>query len=281
MGNKILNEEQLTFYREQGYVLAKGVVPLETIQLARTVLERWCDETIAGWVSEGLLDDPMADVGFSHRLVQAWNAAGQPRYIRSPRKDLVSREMFDYLRHPALLDLAEDLLGTGEILAHGIFNGRPKLPSQRWTNTPWHQDAQYYRDAADVHVVSIWVPLQPVNAENSCLQVAGGYHRGELHENYHDEESGFTGLSPEITRDLTGIPISMEVGDALCFTQLTPHGALPNNTDAVRWSMDVRYEALPGTAVGNQMGFVARSANTHETTFDEWLEKWQAHEGAY
>lgn len=279
MAYKTLTSEQIAFYNEQGYLLAKGVIPPDALRLAQTVLENWVNQLIQKWVEDGLLPHAYEDVDFAHRMVQAWNLAGKPHYIRSPRRDLISLEMFDFIRHQAILDLAEDLLGTSEILAHGIFNARPKLPDQKWTDTPWHQDAQYYRDAEHTHIVSIWIPLQPVTTQNSCLQVAPGYHRGQLYEGHNDEETGFLGLSKEDRSQLKGIPIEMELGDALCFPQLTPHAALSNQSDAVRWSMDMRYESIPtATESGKKQGFVARSPESPESvaTYEEWLQKWEA-----
>ena len=74
---------------------------------------------------------------------------------------------------------------------HGVFNLRPKLPDQRWTRTPWHQDSQYYPSNTRVHTISIWMPLMRVTTENSCLQVAEGYHRGDMYAITEDEETGF------------------------------------------------------------------------------------------
>lgn len=275
----ILTEAQLQQYDRDGYVLARGAVGPAVLKLARQVLERWVNDLILSWVAQGLLTDPLDAMDFEHRLVKAWDAAGRPRYQRSPRRDLVSLEMFQFLTHPDLLNLAEDLLGTGEILSHGIFNGRPKAPDQKWTDTPWHQDAQYFRDAENVHVPAFWIPLQPVNEKNSCLQMAPGLHRDVLHESYNDPETGFLGMSPEARRALKGVSIEMQPGDVLCFTQKTPHRALPNMTDAVRWSMDVRYEATPtATKSGREYGFVARSrANPAAVIpYEEWLKKWES-----
>ena len=56
--------------------------------------------------------------------------------MRSPRRDLVGPDMYALLVEPSLLDLAEDLLGTDELSVHDILNVRPKLPDQRWTDTP-------------------------------------------------------------------------------------------------------------------------------------------------
>ncbi len=274
----VLTAEELDFYREQGYVHAHGAVAPEALQLARTVLERWVEEIIQSWQVSGLLADTRPDLDFEHRLVQVWNAAGKPGYIRSPRRDLVSREMFEFLSHPSLVDLAEELLGTPEISVHGVFNARPKLPDQKWTDTPWHQDAQYYTDAAEIPVVTLWIPLQRVTEQNSCLQVAGGHQGEPLHEAFKDE-TGFIGLSKERGAALKGVSIEMEPGDALCFTQKTPHRATSNQSDAVRWSMDVRFEATTNaTQSGKEMGFIARSEADPDsvTTCEEWLKKWES-----
>jgi len=185
--------------------------------------------------------------------------------------------MYNFFMHPALLGLAADLLETREVSVHGIFNTRPKLPDQKWTDTPWHQDAQYYRDAENVHVLSMWMPLQRTTEFNSCLQVAPGFFTDSLREGEVDEVSDFLGLTKEDTKLLKGISIEMEPGDVLCFTQLMPHRALPNHSDAVRWSMDVRYEATPtATESGKIVGFIANSEENPSSveSYDQWLVKW-------
>ena len=253
------------------------MLPSDLLNLTQHVLGRWAEETIAQWLADGLIADPRRDLDFQHRLVRVWHEAGRPMYIRSPRRDLVSPEMYRILVHPALLDVAADLLGTPEVSVHGVFNARPKLPDQVWTRTPWHQDAQYYRDAADGHVVSLWYPLQAVGKHNSCLQVAPRRHRGPLYDGHHDQETGFLGLSPEDRQDLQGVSVEMEPGDLLCFTQKTPHRALPNRSDAVRWSLDVRYEAADhATESGRDKGFIARSPRDPAAVvpYVEWERRW-------
>lgn len=281
----LLTPDQSSFYRNFGYLHAPGVVPADLLELMRNVLSRWADVTVQSWVERGLIDDPRPDLDFDRRLAQLWEEAGRPDYIRSPRRDLVSRQMYDILLHPALLALAQDLLRTSEISVHGIFNARPKLPDQVWTQTPWHQDAQYYRDAEKVHVASIWMPLQQVSEENSCLQVAPGRHRGRLHDGWNDPETGFLGIAPAERARLRGISIGMKAGDALCFTQLTPHRALPNRSDRVRWSMDVRYEASAhATEAGRKHGFIASSRRDPGAVlrYEEWLKRWEtAPAGSY
>ena len=273
-----LTQEQIDFYRDEGYLLVPGAIPTDLLALIHTVLARWEKQTIAGWLADGLIDDPRSDLDFQYRLNQVWHAAGKPPYMRSPRRDLVGREMFEILVHPALLGLAQSLLQTAEVSVHGIFNARPKLPDQLFTRTPWHQDAQYYPDAEKTHVVSIWMPLFRVTEENSCLQVAPRRHRSGLHEGYNDPETGFLGLTPEEREQLEGVSVEMDPGDALCFTQMTPHRALPNRSERVRWSIDVRYEPTDqATEEGREQGFIAHSDAdpTSVIAYEDWLKQWE------
>jgi phytanoyl-CoA hydroxylase len=272
----VLTQEQIAQYHDRGWLLVRGGVSADVLALARRQLESWTDRTIRSWIAKDLLTDAFENLPFEKRLATAWNAAGRPRYSRSPRRDIVCREIFDFLAHPQLLDIAEDLLGTREISVNGIFNARPKLPDQLWTDTPWHQDAQYYREAAETHIVSMWMPLVRVTEHNSCLQVAERMQDGRLFDNFEDV-TGFIGLTPEDRATLQGISVEMDPGDVLCFPQKTPHRALPNMSDSVRWSMDIRFEATEGASeVGRRQGFVARTRSHPELvpTYEQWLVQW-------
>ena len=282
---KILSDDQIRFYHETGYVKVENVVPQRSIDLGRKVSADWVDRTVAGWVDEGLLADGLEHLDLENRLTVAWNDAGKPVYQRSPRRQIVCHELFQFMSEPKVIDLAEDLLATPEVFMHGVFNLRPKLPDQRWTRTPWHQDSQYYPSIAQVHTLSIWMPLQRVTTENSCLQVAEGYHRGDMYAITEDDETGFLGISKEERAAIPGIPIEMEAGDALCFTQLTPHAALPNKSDAVRWSIDLRYQSIEDAMVdeynveigGRDKGFIARSEADPASvaTWESWERQWE------
>ena len=283
---KILTEEQINFYHDRGWLKVENVVPLSSIELARKASAYWVDREVRTWIDQGLLKDGFEHLDLEHRLNVAWNEAGRPMYHRSPRRQIVCHELFQFMCEPKIIDVAEDLLGTPEVFMHGVFNLRPKLPDQRWTRTPWHQDSQYYPSNAKAHTISIWMPLMRVTTENSCLQVAEGYHRGALFAGADDEETGFLGISKEERAAIEGIPVEMEAGDALCFTQLTPHGALPNESDAVRWSIDLRYQTIADAMSpefntelngGREKGFIARSEADPASvgTWEQWEPKWE------
>jgi ectoine hydroxylase-related dioxygenase (phytanoyl-CoA dioxygenase family) len=67
----------------------------------------------------------------------------------------------------------------------------------------------------------------------------------------------------------------MEAGDLLCFTSLTPHHAYTNESNAARFSLDIRYEATEAVDPdGEGRGFVVRSLADPST--EESCEAWMA-----
>lgn len=285
-----LSQEQLARYRRDGYLLLPGAVPRTLLEEGQRLLEPWVDYFIDKWAREGLLEDAsgLDQLDFGHRFLEAWRRGGKPHFRRSPNRFLINEGMYRFLRSPVFLDIAEQLLGTPDISVHGIFNGRPQLPDHPETCTPVHQDAQFWQldygaPEPDIerrtHVVTMWMPLQPVDAASGCLEVISLEEVGDRVFDLYDydfERTGFYGLSPDDLSRHRLIPIEMVPGDLLAFSQRSPHGSTPNKSDHIRWSIDIRYEATAtATVFGRKYGFVARSASDPGavTPLEAWLEK--------
>lgn len=253
------------------------------------LIEPWVDASVASWRNGGLIADSFADDDFWHRFLNAWNAAGRPHFRRSPNHFLINPEMYAFIRSQTFLNIVEQVLGTPDLSMHGIFNARPQLPHHADTMTPWHQDSQYwdldYGGELDVerntHVITMWMPLQDVNASSGALQVMSRQDTRDAvfaPESYDYDRTGFLRIAPEEVARHTALPISMLPGDILLFNQRTPHAAAPNAIDRIRWSVDIRYEATAtATVVGKKYGFVAQSRNdpASETSLADWLKKRQ------
>ncbi|MEO0586866.1 MAG: phytanoyl-CoA dioxygenase family protein, partial [Planctomycetota bacterium] len=232
-----VNASDLDHYRTQGYVLLRGVLPPDLLEASQSLCQQWVDDHAKRWRDDGLITDLQEDLPFDRRFYALWQDAGQPTHQRSPRAELVALDphtTFDVLRHPALLDAAAALLETDELVAHGVWNMRPKCPGANFTNTPLHQDAQYFRQQARTGVMSAWFPLHAVDATRSCLEVVPAFDSDRLFDADESSGTGFIGIRPSDSAHLTRVPIAMEPGDLLCFTDLTPHGATPNTTDLMR-----------------------------------------------
>ena len=192
-------------------------------------------------------------------------------------REVLSEAVYDLCVHPAVLDIAESLLGSTEVTMNGDYWVRPKLPEEQLTTLPWHQDSDYYGAQTEpLHLLSIWLPLVDVDETNGCMQFIPGSHKWGLlptvRQGHH--------LAPTEDVEARGRveTLPMAVGDAVAFRNLTFHRSLMNNSVGVRWSIDLRY-SVTGTPLDwlAQMGlhgFVARSRE-HPESEDSW-ETWHA-----
>jgi phytanoyl-CoA hydroxylase len=283
----MLRAEHFDSYHLNGFAHIEAALSPQLLEKAREIIEPWVNFQIQEWQRQGLIKDDYRNFDFWHRLLVAWRAAGKPMFRRRPNRFLINREMFAFLHSRELLSIAESVIGTAELSVHGIFNARPQLPEAGWAETPFHQDSQYWHlnygapepdTERRTHVMTMWIPLQPVDELTGGLQLLSKKDTGDQIFDIRDYDfgkTGFLGLKPE---DVWRHPIfcpAMKPGDILIFNQRTPHGAAPNLAHHVRWSIDIRYEATrTATTVGQRFGFVAQSVNpANETTFEDWQRK--------
>lgn len=258
---KQLTPEQCEFFNRNGYLHVSGFVPESLLNNTQRSIEKWVDRAIHRWIKKGRLSHDFADLPFDLRLYRAWEAAQKPPYKESLTKEIASAEVFNMLAYSGFVDLVQDLLGGNNIQSLAGYMCRPKLPSRAFPiDTPWHQDAQchVYRKTHDANFITIWIPFMDVDETNACLQVSEASHiskrlfedakNGTIHYSIHPEHSDqFTNLRA----------IPMKRGDALCLHQLVAHRSLPNHTDRMRWSLDIRFERFDSyLAPAPRRGFI-------------------------
>ena len=82
----------------------------------------------------------------------------------------------DLMRHPAVLDAVEDLIGP-DILCWNTLFWIKEAGSESFVS--WHQDLRYW--GLDTEgLVSVWLALSPATLESGCMHVLPGSHQGEL-----------------------------------------------------------------------------------------------------
>ena len=59
---KTLNQQQVEFYRREGYLHVPGALSREALSLAEHILHDWSERQIAQWLEQGLLDDARVDL---------------------------------------------------------------------------------------------------------------------------------------------------------------------------------------------------------------------------
>ncbi len=230
---------------------------------------------------------------FSEKLVKIIGESGQAYYqyldISLPQANI--REdtpmhhgpaVFNLLTSPRLLDAVESFIGP-EIYSNPVQHVRIKPPERLvpenmrnslTATTDWHQDQGVVLEEADnSDILTVWLPIFPATVENGCLVVVPGSHTGELllHCKVTPRKKGLH--IPDQYLGPNQVPLPMEPGDVLFMHKKTVHASLPNVSDSVRWSFDLRYNPI-GQPTGRPWfpGFVARSRAHPETELHDWRE---------
>jgi non-heme Fe2+,alpha-ketoglutarate-dependent halogenase len=102
------------------------------------------------------------------------------------------------VRHPAVLDPVEDIIGPDIRLFH--FTIWPKSPGDP-AYVSWHQDATYFGLEPAVHITA-WVALTDVPVESGAVEVVPGSHnRGQMHHGQFADDSNLLSRGQTLTAD--------------------------------------------------------------------------------
>jgi chlorinating enzyme len=145
------------------------------------------------------------------------------------------------IRHPAILDAVEDLLGPDLLVwSSGFFIKDGHDPSY----VSWHQDSTYW-GLSHPDVVTAWLAFTVSHVPNGCMRVIPGSHlRDQMAHRDTFAKNNLLSRGQEVAVDVDG-------GAAVCF-ELRPgefslhhvrivHGSEPNQADYRRIGYAIRY----------------------------------------
>jgi len=187
----MLTPDQIKSFHDNGYLVVQDVVS-DSLKGVKDEYERTLDPIWKGWVQEGRVQDTPE---FEDRIIAAYQAECeyfQPLDISLPTGEIepdvpmhTGPEIFKLMRHPRLLDLVEDLIGS-EITSNPIQHVRIKPPARDMrdgemrahiTKTLWHQDRGVTQTVADeTNMITVWIAVSDATLDNGCLQVLKGSH---------------------------------------------------------------------------------------------------------
>ena len=298
-----MTKEQLEHFEYFGFVTAEGVIDPEkvidpVIEEYAGVLDCLADELY----EEGRISSKYEDLEFGERMVQVYEESDEihqgyfdfslpQRGVTEDTPFWAGPAVFNAMTSPDLLDAVESFVGP-EIYSNPVQHIRIKVPESRSPRdelgrvkfgvTPWHQDCGVITpDADESLILTVWYPLMDANEENGCLQVIPGSHRGDellTHCPGGKKVLGSLHIPESEFESGKAVPVPLKKGDALFMTKYTIHSSLPNNSNRVRFSMDLRYNPV-GQSTGRTSfpGFVARSQSNPDTELHDpvvWNEMW-------
>lgn len=298
----IFDSTSLEHYREKGFVVVREMLSWQQdLQPVVNEYEHLLDRLVDDWNRAGLLHSTYTEMPFDKRLIHAVLDAKQPydQYfdISLPQANILESTpihhgpaVFNLIRSPRLLDGIEQFIGP-EVYSNPVQHTRVKLPEDTMPDEvrtgltgriDWHQDSGVITaDADESNILTVWFPITQANLKNGCLAVVPGSHREgvALHCRSRNRLTLNQVAIPSLPMTDDYVPLPMEPGDVLFMHRRTKHAGLPNLSDTIRWSFDLRYQPI-GHPTGRQWfpGFVARSRLQPESELHDarvWADSWR------
>ena len=291
----VLTETQLEHFEDQGYLVVDGVLDPEevldpVIDEYAAVLDTLADELY----EKGDISSRYEELPFGPRVtkISAESGSGIGGFDFSlPFKDVTEETpfwagpaVFNALTHETLLDVVESLIGP-EIYSNPVQHVRIMPPEKYLPRnekgqsivgaTPWHQDhGVVTEDADETNMLTVWFPLLDAPVEKGPLKLVPGSHKGDLLTHCTNPR----GVPEKLFADRDAVVLPLQRGSALFFHKRMIHCSIPNVSEEIRWSFDLRYNPI-GQPTGRGLfpGFVARSRSRPETELRDpvrWNQLW-------
>jgi len=147
----------------------------------------------------------------------------------------------DLVRHPAILDAVEDVLGPNLLCWNSnFFIKEAETPSF----VSWHQDSTYWGLSAP-DVATAWVALTPSDLANGAMAVIPGSHTADQipHRDTFDRDNLLT-RGQEVAVEVderAAVPLVLRPGEMSLHHVRLVHGSPPNPSADRRIGFAIRY----------------------------------------
>jgi ectoine hydroxylase-related dioxygenase (phytanoyl-CoA dioxygenase family) len=215
MPNLTVTDEQVAFFKENGYIQFFDVLDNEEIERAREAL----DEALAVRHGEAAAEAVQSD--YDKVFLQRVNLWCDHEGYK------------DYVFTPEIAEAARRLSGSKAIRLwhdHALI----KMPGDSKAS-PWHQDLPYW-PMKEEGALSCWMALDDVKIDNGCMQFIPKSHRwGRLEPVNLVTPQDVRSVVPDPdNKDFTPVPMEMPAGSCTFHYGLTFHYAGPNLTERPR-----------------------------------------------
>lgn len=209
---RVLSRAQIEQYNEQGFIASIDVFSASEIGAVRAYVDDLLARAMqAGWGNYELTN---------------WH-----KYCRG---------IWDLVTDRRIVDIVADLLGDSVVLRHSHFFA--KLPGDG-KQVSWHQDASYW-PLSRSRVVSAWLAVDEVAADNAPMKVIPGSHRLNqlaFANSAPEERNVLNQTVPQAGRFGTPVPLLLRPGQISLHSDWILHGSDVNGSNRRRCGLAMRY----------------------------------------
>lgn len=213
-----LTRDELRHFHEHGYLGPFTAMPIEEMTRVRSRIEGEV-LTSAGPNQR----NPLQSRHLDHRLVH------------------------DLIAAPEILGRVRGLIGDDIVVWASYFF--TKEPGGK--EIPWHQDANFWPIEPPLNI-SIWMAVDEVTTENSCVQIIPGSHRTVVrHLPSRDGMAFGEEADPELVDVDAAVDMVLRPGEFFVFNERLLHHSHENSSDKRRMGLSARY-TVPFVALLDQ-----------------------------
>jgi hypothetical protein len=175
-----------------------------------------------------------------------------PTSGRNPKNPLQSRHLdhrfvHDVIAAPEILGRIRSLIGDDIVVWASYFF--TKEPGGK--EIPWHQDANFWPIEPPLNI-SIWMAVDEVTTENSCVQIIPGSHRRVVrHLPARDDMAFGQEADPAEVDTTAAVDMELRPGEFFIFNERLLHHSHKNTSDRRRMGLSARY-TVPFVALLDQ-----------------------------
>jgi phytanoyl-CoA hydroxylase len=235
-----LTKVQAKFYDEQGYILVKGLLSQEKVNLYN---RRFAD------IANGIVPRKPFMILMKDITIAKTNLNGDA-HITKLQEFQDDEVMFGYSTEPGILDYVKAIIGEKVLAIHTMYINKPPDTGIGTSVHPSHQDLFYFPFRPHKNLVGVWTAMENVNRQNGCLYVLPGSHKsGTLLEHTYPKDrpvnKGYLGIH-SLTKEEEEqfIYLDMEPGDTIFFNTLLIHGSGQNLSPSTRKACSTHYASL-------------------------------------
>src|SRR5665213_2095283 len=214
MAKGAISDREARAYQEDGYVLVKGMLDAEEIELLGRAAR---EDRVLDQHSYGRADGEGGQVRLS-----LWNHPGDTIYGM-------------FARCESIVNTAEKILGGEVYHYHSKMIMKDAKVGGAWA---WHQDYGYWYQNGVLFplLTSAFIAVDPATKENGCMQVLKGSHKmGRIDHVLTGEQAG---ADPERVEEILKVlpldHVVMEPGDVLYFHANLLHRSDQNRSENPR-----------------------------------------------
>ncbi|MDA1086749.1 MAG: phytanoyl-CoA dioxygenase family protein [Verrucomicrobia bacterium] len=229
-GDPALDHAQIEFFRQQGYLVCRGLFQPDEVDALRQRFERLADGSEpapapGNWEGDRTATDPLAR---------------HPRVMFPHRWDSLS---LCWLLDPRVWDILRVILEDEPVATQSMFYFKP--PGAR--GQALHQD-NFYLQVEPRSCIAVWIAIDPSTPENGGLSVVPQTQDVAVAcPETADESVSFTDHLVVPPAGKEPLPLALQPGDTLFFNGNVIHGSGPNHSTS-QWRRSFICHYMPAAS---------------------------------